>query len=71
MEAAPTRVNPVLRLAQDMVAGRRRERHVAHMTGKDKEREERLAAALRENLRRRKAQSREIGADEKKSEPER
>jgi hypothetical protein len=28
------------------------------MTGKDKEREERLAAALRENLRRRKAQSR-------------
>lgn len=31
------------------------------MTGKDKEREERLAAALRENLRRRKAQSREIG----------
>jgi len=31
------------------------------MTGKEKEREERLAAALRENLRRRKAQSREIG----------
>ena len=28
------------------------------MTGKDKEREERLAAALRENLRRRKAQAR-------------
>jgi hypothetical protein len=28
------------------------------MTGKNKEREERLAAALRENLRRRKAQSR-------------
>ena len=28
------------------------------MTGKDKEREERLAAALRENLKRRKAQSR-------------
>ena len=35
------------------------------MTGKDKEREERLAAALRENLRRRKAQSRELGAGEK------
>jgi hypothetical protein len=35
------------------------------MTGKDKEREERLAAALRENLRRRKAQSRDI---EKKGE---
>ena len=31
------------------------------MTSKDKEREERLAAALRENLRRRKAQSREMG----------
>ncbi|HEY7960243.1 MAG TPA: hypothetical protein VID20_09310 [Sphingomicrobium sp.] len=36
---------------------------------KDKEREERLAAALRENLRRRKAQVREIGADEKKKSP--
>jgi len=36
---------------------------------KDREREERLAAALRENLRRRKAQKREIGdAEEKKSE---
>jgi hypothetical protein len=35
---------------------------------KDKERQERLAAALRENLRRRKAQSRKIGAagDEEK-----
>ena len=30
------------------------------MTTKDKEREERLAAALRENLRRRKAQAREL-----------
>jgi hypothetical protein len=29
------------------------------MPGKDKEREERLAAALRENLKRRKAQSRD------------
>lgn len=35
------------------------------MPAKDKEREERLAAALRENLKRRKAQSREIGADQK------
>jgi hypothetical protein len=61
MEAAPAPVNPRL-------AGPRRERHVAHMTGKDKEREERLAAALRENLRRRKAQSRELGADPKKDE---
>ena len=33
------------------------------MTAKDKAREERLAAALRENLRRRKAQAREL--DEK------
>jgi hypothetical protein len=30
------------------------------MTGKNKSKEERLAAALRENLRRRKAQSREL-----------
>ena len=37
------------------------------MSGKDKEREERLAAALRENLRRRKAQSR--GLDSKPDEP--
>ena len=37
------------------------------MTEKDKKREERLAAALRENLRRRKAQSRKLDAgDEKK-----
>ena len=57
MEAAPACVNPV--------AGSRREGHVAHMTGKDKEREERLAAALRENLRRRKSQSREMGTGEK------
>jgi hypothetical protein len=41
------------------------------MTGKDKEREERRAAALRENLKRRKAQARLLsdpgpkGADEK------
>ena len=32
------------------------------MGAKDKEREERLAAALRENLRRRKAQARELDA---------
>jgi hypothetical protein len=35
------------------------------MTGKDKEREERLAAALRENLRRRKAQLQELDSGEK------
>jgi hypothetical protein len=33
---------------------------VAQMTTKDKEREERLAAALRENLRRRKGQARDL-----------
>ena len=37
---------------------------VAH---KDQASEERLAAALRENLRRRKAQARELGADAKKN----
>jgi hypothetical protein len=58
MKAAPTLVNPL--------AGPQSARHVAHMTGKDKEREERLAAALRENLKRRKAQSREIGSVEGK-----
>jgi hypothetical protein len=35
------------------------------MTSKDKEREERLAAALRENLKRRKAQSRDLDHSEK------
>jgi hypothetical protein len=33
------------------------------MSAKDTAREERLAAALRENLRRRKAQSRKLGED--------
>jgi hypothetical protein len=33
------------------------------MAAKDKEREERLAAALRKNLRRRKAQARELQED--------
>lgn len=60
MEGAPTRVNPL--------AGHRRGRHVAQMAGKDKERDARLAAALRENLRRRKMQSREIGATETSNE---
>ena len=40
------------------------------MTGKDKEREERLAAALRENLRRRKAQLRKIAGEDRKDEKE-
>jgi hypothetical protein len=45
-----------------------RERHLGGMTEKDKERDERLAAALRENLRRRKGQARKIGGKEKKTE---
>jgi hypothetical protein len=44
------RVNPLARLAC--------ERHLLGMAEKDKAREERLAAALRDNLRRRKAQAR-------------
>jgi len=36
------------------------------MSGSDKAKEERLAAALRENLRRRKAQSRELKGDQGK-----
>jgi hypothetical protein len=39
------------------------EAKVVGVTGKDKEREERLAAALRENLRRRKAQARKVRED--------
>ena len=38
--------------------------HVSGMAGKDKEREKRLTTALRENLKRRKAQTRAIKSDE-------
>ena len=57
MKTTPASVNPL--------EGSVRWGHVARMTGKDKEREERLAAALRDNLKRRKAQSRDL----KQSEP--
>jgi hypothetical protein len=57
MKATPASVNPL--------EGFVRRRHVTRMTDKDKEREERLAAALRDNLKRRKAQSRDL----KQSEP--
>ena len=40
--------------------------HLVQVMSKDKDKEERLAAALRENLRRRKAQSRGVGSGEKK-----
>ena len=51
--------------ARQPVAGRRRAGHLDDMAEKDKEREERLAAALRENLRKRKAQARDLGAEKK------
>jgi hypothetical protein len=54
MTGGPFACQPVARLADD--------RHAVGVTGKDKEREERLAAALRENLKRRKAQAREAAA---------
>ena len=63
MAATPARVNPL--------AGARRRRHVAQMAGKDKEREERLAAALRDNLRRRKAQARAQEEADENEPPER
>jgi hypothetical protein len=48
------------------VAGRLGGAHVVGMAEKDKQREERLAAALRENLRKRKAQSRALAGPETK-----
>jgi hypothetical protein len=65
-------VNPPFDIAQDMVAVPGASAHVIGMAAKDKEREreERLAAALRENLRKRKAQAREISSSgEEKSQP--
>ena len=52
------------------VARSRRTGHLVQVMSKDKDREERLAAALRENLRRRKAQSRQVDSREKKNERE-
>jgi len=43
--------------------------HVIGMADKDKDREERLAAALRENLRKRKAQTRAL-SDQAKDKPQ-
>jgi hypothetical protein len=48
------------------VAGERRRRHVPVTMDKNGEREERLAAALRENLRRRKTQARKLSEPEPK-----
>ena len=61
---------PVDRPAGDGLESLPSARHLARMAGKDQEREERLAAALRENLRRRKAQSRKIETADKDDSPE-
>jgi hypothetical protein len=45
------------------LAGDKDERHVIAMNEKDKDREEKLAAALRENLRKRKAQARALNSE--------
>jgi hypothetical protein len=47
------------------VAGSGASAHLLGMADKDKSREEKLAAALRENLRRRKAQARELARPQK------
>lgn len=47
------------------VADRASRAHLVAMVEKDKDREERLAAALRENLRKRKAQARELSDNPK------
>ena len=62
---------PVLRLRSGQVAGDARRRHVVGMPRKDKQREERLAAALRENLRKRKAQARTQAEPSAKGEEQR
>ena len=51
------------------VAARVFSAHLIGMADKDREREERLAAALRENLRKRKAQSRAASRAVQKAEP--
>jgi hypothetical protein len=53
---------------QPALAGRPIAPHLKLMPDKDKERAERLAAALRENLRKRKAQSRDLNQSEKTEE---
>jgi hypothetical protein len=59
MAAASSPVNPL--------AGGPSGSHVAQMATDDKERQERLAAALRENLKRRKAQARSQEQSSEKS----
>ena len=60
-------------LACQPVAGAARRGHFMRMADKDKaadrEREERLAAALRENLRRRKAQARQLQNPDDENQP--
>jgi hypothetical protein len=67
MAKPPNRVNPLPRPPHEGKGKR--------MAGNDKSREERLAEALRENLRKRKAQSREmqgnVTSDDAESPPQR
>src|SRR5512146_2921843 len=64
------RLSPAAAPPVNLLAGSLRRRHLVVAMTKDKDREERLAAALRENLRRRKAQTRKVSgeANEKKLE---
>jgi hypothetical protein len=56
-------VNPAPLPAQDRLASQAFAYQCKCMADKDKSREERLALALRENLKRRKAQARELKPD--------
>jgi hypothetical protein len=53
--------------AVNPIANRDGDRHGIAMTEKERQRDERLAAALRENLKRRKAQARKLGSEAKDS----
>ncbi len=64
MDAGQRGVNPACRDVPGILAR-------AAMAGSDKLREERLAAALRDNLKRRKAQTREAEEQVPKQDPER
>ena len=68
MAAPPARVNPAHRHSQDMLADHALLRQIGRMPRDDQDRQKRLAAALRENLRRRKSQSRTVS--DKQKEPD-
>jgi hypothetical protein len=60
-----TCVNPTLRRTQDMLASEASPHQCKCMAKQDKSREERLAEALRENLRKRKAQARQSKSEDR------